>query len=61
MMKEKKKYIQPNTGVVVLHDRLMLELPISNGYVDDEAAKQQNMDISEDFYGGNLWNEDEED
>lgn len=60
-MKEKKKYTQPDTGVVALHDRLMLELPISDGFVDEEAAKQQNIDFGDNDVWGDIWTADDAD
>ena len=56
----KKKYIKPEVETVMLKDRLMdLELPVSNSFVDDEAAKKRSFeDEEEDMFGPNrkeLW------
>ena len=61
-MEKKSQYIKPELEVVVLKERLMLELPVSNGFVDDEAAKGSiNFDDNQhDVLGPkqkNLWDE----
>jgi hypothetical protein len=43
------KYIKPEIEVVLLKDRLMLELPVSNFTVDDEAAKEGSFDDEMDW------------
>lgn len=43
------KYIKPEIEVVLLKDRLMLELPVSNFEVDDEAAKKGMFDDDTDW------------
>lgn len=45
----KMKYIKPEIEVVLLKDRLMLELPVSNFEVDDEAAKKGMFDDDTDW------------
>lgn len=45
----KMKYIKPEIEVVLLKDRLMLELPVSNFTVDDEAAKEGSFDDEMDW------------
>ncbi|MBR5657658.1 MAG: hypothetical protein IKW98_13405 [Prevotella sp.] len=45
----KMKYIKPEVEVVLLKDPLMLELPISNTVVDDEAAKKGMFDDDTDW------------
>ncbi len=60
-MKKRELYIKPYVEVVLLKDRLMLELPVSDSFVDDEAAKDGNFeDTEEDAFGPknkNLWDE----
>lgn len=40
-MKMKYIYVKPELEVVELKEPLMLELPVSNTTVDDEASKEQ--------------------
>lgn len=60
-MKKREMYIKPYVEVVLLKDRLMLELPVSDSFVDDEAAKDGHFeDTEEDAFGPknkNLWDE----
>ena len=60
-MKKREWYIKPDVEVVLLKDRLMLELPVSESFVDDEAAKESHFeDTQEDVFGPkskNLWDE----
>ena len=48
-MKKRELYIKPEIEVVLLKDRLMLELPVSNFTVDDEAAKEGAFDDEIDW------------
>ena len=48
-MKKRELYIKPEIEVVLLKDRLMLELPVSNFTVDDEAAKEGSFDDEMDW------------
>lgn len=43
----KKPYHKPDTVVLELKERLMLELPVSNSFVDDEAAKSHDFDFDD--------------
>lgn len=57
---EKKTYQQPETVVIRHTDPIMLDLHVSNGFVDDEAANSGTFDENEtegvqDF---TLWDED---
>lgn len=62
----KKRYITPDTSIVNVGTSVEtmagLDLPVSNGFVDDEAAKEQGEFVEEDAVptSPNLW-EDEED
>ena len=62
----KKRYITPDTSIVNVGTSVEtmagLDLPVSNGFVDDEAAKEQGEFEEEDAAptSPNLW-EDEED
>jgi hypothetical protein len=60
-MKKRELYIKPEVEIVALKERLMLELPVSDSFVDDEAAKESHFeDTEEDVFGSkskNLWDE----
>ena len=55
-------YIKPEIEIVLLKERLMLELPVSNATVDDEAAKKKDIfeENPDDILGpdrNNLWDD----
>lgn len=50
---KKVLYVKPEIEVVLLKERLMLELPVSNSTVYDEAAKEG------DFDDTNIWDSHE--
>lgn len=61
-MKKKYLYVKPELEVVELKEPLMLELPVSNVGVNDEAAKEQGEFVEEDVVptSPNLWGDTEE-
>ena len=63
----KKRYMTPDTAIVNVGTSVEtmeggLELPVSNGYVDDEAAKEQGEFVEEEVAptAQNLWGDDED-
>ena len=63
----KKIYMAPDTSIVNVGTSVEtmgggLELPVSNGYVDEEAAKEQGEFVEEDVVPAspNLWGDTEE-
>lgn len=62
-MKKKYLYVKPELEVVELKEPLMLELPVSNVGVNDEAAKEQgDFETDETVPASpNLWGDSEED
>lgn len=58
----KKKYVIPEMQIVELKEPLMLELPVSNTEVDDEAAKEHGVVEEEEVAPAtpNLWGDIEE-
>lgn len=61
-MKMKYIYVKPELEVVELKEPLMLELPVSNTTVDDEAAKEQPDFVEEEAapVSPNIWGDTEE-
>ena len=62
----KKRYMTPDTSIVNVGTSVEtmagLGLPVSNGFVDDEAAKEQGEFIEEDVVptSPNIWGDTEE-
>lgn len=61
-MKKKYLYVKPKLEVVELKEPLMLELPVSDVGVKDEAAKEQTEFVEEEVAptSPNLWGDTEE-
>ncbi|MBR1462549.1 MAG: hypothetical protein IJ604_04115 [Prevotella sp.] len=65
MNKNKETYIKPLTAVFKYSERLMLDLPVKESFVDDEAAKRSLWDDDDsDWQPGttkkSLWDDDDD-
>ena len=60
-MEKRITYQKPESGRIAFSDPIMLELPISDGFVDEEAANQNSTFEEEEITGGahdfQLWEE----